>query len=637
MLACCRPATRSGLTGQRVGDDLVYWGLVAKFALELLGRQRFLPGMRAEAGGYVASWMPYLDDPADQARFGALTRTMPPVCRSVLRERQGAAHEEAPSPYTVLSSFIQYLVDDAVRSWAQQSPQAGELGLRPRRGGRLPGGRVGAAWWEALYAHDRAINVPSSRQQELGRLYTAWQSWTYHARPEATSTSASAFRPDPTDYGDDKNGDDICALVSRYLLPVARATQPDGGCFGGLARAGYACSLTLTRASIKPRKSYWPALGRAARLRPGFSAAVVRPTRGHHPDGQGGYRFLRETFASAGRDGLWRHGAALVEASPTPPERAVPRLHGQGRGRERGLLSMNTLQLDWELALGDETIRKSSSGLPSSRPRWSGPWSLGALAPEQVEAAIAFWERQRNRSALPLHEALGLALGVEHEIDGLTVTALDVEGWLGDLLGALDNREQLELAKPPDAFVGQLRPYQVRGLTRGWPFCGAGPPRPAWRMNWAWARRSRLSRCSCTCGAGGTATPAPDVDRLTDLLVATWARDDRSALPPACASCAPRCRPGRGERLLEQSMAMTCQFDVWPGAAATSEDLGGCPWERLNPRRGPNIKNPLTKQARPVSGRLRLPPGPDGDADREPPVGAVVDHDVPAAGLPGLP
>ncbi len=603
VLAVLPAGDEERLTGQRVGDDLVYWGLVAKFALELLGRQRFLPGMRAEDGGYVASWMPYLDDPADQARFGALTRAMPPVCRSVLRERQGAAHEEAPSPYTVLSSFIQYLVDDAVRSWAQQSPQAGELGLRPRRGGRLPGGRVGAAWWEALYAHDRAINVPSSRQQELGRLYTAWQSWTYHARPESDIDFRLCFRLDPPDYGDDKNGDDSARWSLRYLLQSLEDPSLMVAASEVWRERGRMLSDLDARLDHAQEKLL-AGLGRAARLSP----AVQRSLRSANPEGttltaKEAYRFLRETSHLLEEMGF----GVMVPPWWNKPDARLSvraRLHGKPEVENEGLLSMNTLiSYDWELALGDETLTQEEferlAELKTPLVKVRGRWVL--LQPEQVEAAIAFWERQRNRSALPLHEALGLALGVEHEIDGLTVTALDVEGWLGDLLGALDNREQLELAKPPDAFVGQLRPYQVRGLS--------------WL---AFLRRWGLSACLADdMGLGKTIqaialllhvreqegngdTLPPTLIVCPTSLVGNWAREIERFAPSLRVMVHHGAGRAEGSDLLEQSMGHDVVISTYGLVRRDVEDLGRVPWSNVILDEAQNIKNPLTKQARAV-------------------------------------
>ena len=42
---------------------------------------------------------------------------------------------------------------------------------------------------------------------------------------------------------------------------------------------------------------------------------------------------------------------------------------------------------------------------------------------------------------------------------------MEADGWLGDLLAGADDR-RLQALATPDGFVGELRPYQERGL--GW-------------------------------------------------------------------------------------------------------------------------------------------------------------------------
>ena len=57
---------------------------------------------------------------------------------------------------------------------------------------------------------------------------------------------------------------------------------------------------------------------------------------------------------------------------------------------------------DWELALGDEPLTREEferlAALKTPLVQVRGRWVL--LQPDQVEAAIAFWEKQRERAEL---------------------------------------------------------------------------------------------------------------------------------------------------------------------------------------------------------------------------------------------
>ncbi|NLD71308.1 MAG: DEAD/DEAH box helicase, partial [Chloroflexi bacterium] len=582
VLAVLPAGDEERLTGQRVGDDLTYWGLVAKLALELLGRQRFLPGLRSDNGDYAASWMPYLEDPADQARFAALTRGMPPVCRAVLHERQAPTPDDAPSPYTALSSFVHRLIDEAVREWAQASPRAAELGLRPRTT-RLRPSRVGTAWWQALYSSDRTVSVPTSKQPELARFYQAWQNWTYHARPESDIDFRLCFQLEPPDYENGAAGEEAHQWTLRYLLQSLEDPSLLVAASEVWRERGRLLS-TLDARLDRAQEILLAGLGRAARLSP----AIQRSLRTASPEGttlsaKEAYRFLRETSRLLEEMGF----GVMVPPWWNKPDARLSvraRLHGRPEVETEGMLSMNTLiAYDWELALGDETLTQEEferlAELKTPLVKVRGRWVL--LQPEQVEAAIAFWERQRNRSRLPLNEALGLALGVENEIDGLTVSGLEVQGWLGELLAALDGKEQMERVEAPEAFVGELRPYQLRGLS--------------WL---AFLRKWGLGACLADdMGLGKTIQAIalllhereqtvengvqPTLVVCPTSLVGNWAREVQRFAPDLRVMVHHGAGRAEGSDLLDRSLGHDVVISTYGLVRRDIEDLGHIPWANV--------------------------------------------------------
>ena len=69
----------------------------------------------------------------------------------------------------MVQSFIERLVNSAVREWSGEKAEA-------RSNGR--GFAVASAWYYALGREDE-VDVPPTRQRSLTRFYQAWQSWTY--------------------------------------------------------------------------------------------------------------------------------------------------------------------------------------------------------------------------------------------------------------------------------------------------------------------------------------------------------------------------------------------------------------------------------------------------------------------------
>ncbi|HEY7699425.1 MAG TPA: hypothetical protein VIE88_13470, partial [Vicinamibacteria bacterium] len=103
----------------RLGAGIRYWSVAARFALELLARQRFLPAIVPGDGAWVSRWEPLVEQEID--KFDALREAMPPICRALSAAEEGEITSDA-----LLRSFLSALVDRFVRRAASR------LRLRPR-------------------------------------------------------------------------------------------------------------------------------------------------------------------------------------------------------------------------------------------------------------------------------------------------------------------------------------------------------------------------------------------------------------------------------------------------------------------------------------------------------------------------
>ncbi|MHC4217046.1 MAG: hypothetical protein ACYSU7_01185, partial [Planctomycetota bacterium] len=106
-----------GPTGQvAFGRTLPWWFAVARFVLELLADQRFIPTLiqpRGDGNGLRAAWKPWLHDESAQERIGALLAAMPPVVRAV--EEPGHDEDGASDPWRILCASIDALCDATAR------------------------------------------------------------------------------------------------------------------------------------------------------------------------------------------------------------------------------------------------------------------------------------------------------------------------------------------------------------------------------------------------------------------------------------------------------------------------------------------------------------------------------------------
>ncbi|MFM7584720.1 MAG: hypothetical protein ACKO9F_18610, partial [Caldilinea sp.] len=141
----------------KLGNDLLYWSNAAKFALELLIDQQYVPALqRSGPGGLHAIWQPTLLDDRVQQRFVELVGTMPAACRAYNLEEVDAAL----SAESVTERFVAALVDAAIRRWSQSVGDSG--------------GSPVLRWVSQLHALDRQLALPP---QPAFQFVQVWQGW----------------------------------------------------------------------------------------------------------------------------------------------------------------------------------------------------------------------------------------------------------------------------------------------------------------------------------------------------------------------------------------------------------------------------------------------------------------------------
>jgi SNF2 family DNA or RNA helicase len=87
------------------------------------------------------------------------------------------------------------------------------------------------------------------------------------------------------------------------------------------------------------------------------------------------------------------------------------------------------------------------------------------LDPEQIEAAIRFWERQQLRGEINLLEALQMGISTGEEKNGLPVDEVVAEDWFKEWMDRFTQPGQMTELPQPDGLDGELRPYQVYGYS----------------------------------------------------------------------------------------------------------------------------------------------------------------------------
>ena len=133
----------------------------------------------------------------------------------------------------------------------------------------------------------------------------------------------------------------------------------------------------------------------------------------------------------------------------------------------KGLFGFNSIiEYDWQLAIGGEPISEEEFenlvNLKEPLVRIRGQWV--EVKKEDIAAAIKFF-KSRNSGEMKLGEALRLSMGPGGSDTGLPVSGYSASGWLSGLFEQLSGKEGIKELQQPGDFVGELRPYQVKGFS----------------------------------------------------------------------------------------------------------------------------------------------------------------------------
>jgi len=443
--------------GIAVGDSPRFLAEVAKLALEFLARGRVLPTLARREDRWLARWEPVTIDPGDPERVRVLAESMPPL----LRAEVGLSEHGRPAE-VVVADALGALVDACARRFL--------AGRFPR--GRRRSHSAVEAWLAGLTGEDP---VARAAERELAALAEQLDEWRqaierYAAHrtfrtcfrlsaPEepiepvaqAPTTDANRGEPVPGQWRVEillQAKDDPSVLV-----PAEEVWRSNGG---GLR--------VLGRRIEDPQERLLGGLGHALRLWPELELPLqgAAPT-GVELDADGAFRFLRGAAPALEQAGFGVLAPAWWSQRLRLKLRAEPFTEWE---QGSGLFSLDGLcAYEWRIAVGDVSLSVSelrelaALKLPLVMSR--GQWIV--LRPEDVEAALKFFESREERGEAPAAELVREGLALDAARDDLPLAEIEGTGWLGELLSANGERK-LERVATPASFTGELRPYQQRGL-----------------------------------------------------------------------------------------------------------------------------------------------------------------------------
>jgi SNF2 family DNA or RNA helicase len=362
----------------------------------------------------------------------------------------------------------------------------------------------------------------------------------------------------------------------------------------------------LGRRFEQPQEKLLAGLGYAARLFPPVAESLksARPT-GFSLDPQQAYSFMREAAPLLEEAGF---GLLVPPWWNKPGTRLGVRLRLRpSKGQPADAITSGHLTLEnlvnyqWELSLGDTPLTRQEFealvALKSPLVQIRGQWVQ--LDPEQIEAAIHFWETQQLEGEISLQEALQLGLGTETADGKLPVDDVSVEGWLADWLERFTRREELSELPPPSELRATLRPYQRYGYS--------------WL---AFLRRWGLGACLADdMGLGKTIQAitmllrekeergrlaAPTLLVCPTSVVTNWEREVRRFGPSLTTLTHQGPNRLRGAEFVQAAQAVDMVLSSYAVVRRDAEAMQSVAWLGVILDEAQNIKNPSARQTQAV-------------------------------------
>lgn len=628
--------------GVAIGDSLRFFAEASKLALELVARGRLLPGVARRERDWVSWWRAMPDDPEDVERVAMLVAAMPPLARAEI-----SLSEQSNAAQALVGDLLGAVVDACARSFLV----SGLTGRQTRRRAKRQHSVVDA-WVMALTDTDPVVDGDERELAVLAEELDEWRrAGERYAEHRMFRTCFRLCEPDESTErpGGALDGDSHSGIGANHDgegkggpgPPEIAGVDPPVDSW----RVEFLLQAKDDPSAVVPAEDVWSSngtglkvlghrladpqerllggLGHALRLWPALEPALreAAPTSVDLMP-QDAIAFVRDAAPVLEQAGFgvlvppWWNRRLRLTLNVEPFDEIE---EGSGLFGLDGLCAYQ-----WRIAVGDATLslaelrELAALKLPLVMAR--GRWIV--LHPEDVEAALAFFERRAERGQAPAGELIreGLCAGAEAKNDSPAVE-IEAGGWLKELLSSNGDRK-LQAVPTPATLEGALRPYQQRGLawlsflsSLGLGACLAddmglgktvqllalllaereqmqaqpnGTPRPAATQAERGAGKRRRKRL------------APTLLICPMSVAGNWEREAQRFAPSL------RVHVHHGpERLAEKGFARAARasdlvITTYALATRDRDTLGAVKWERIALDEAQNIKTIDTKQTRAI-------------------------------------
>jgi len=440
-----------------LAGDIRYWSHIYRWALDLIVRQKFLPGIEVKKSrrtSYKSVWQPLIDSEVDRVRLAKFTQALPEACLAYLdaEESQADTTDEG-----LLLRSLSLILDARLRPWIDINQNTfKDFGVEP--------------WLQSLAESP----VLETSTKNANRLTNALYSWTLpiseYIVNRQNELGLNRYRvcfvlTPPAETIEGKEQPDWS--LNYYLQAL---DNPDFIVDAGTIWQCAADFLKIGERTIEnPQETLLKGLGLATRIYEPILTSLNRSQPiSCSLDPIQVYEFIRGRVWQLRDNGLGVILPPGLTNDNTEQRLGIKMTAGvsQRKGERLSLHSM--LKYKLEIAVGDRTVSKTDFKklLAQKSPivEIDGQWI--ALQPSDVRAAQQVLNQSNEQLDLSVEDALRLSTGDTKTLAKLPVVKFEPTGVLAGLLDNLSDDKSVEPVNNIKDFKGELRPYQAKGV--GW-------------------------------------------------------------------------------------------------------------------------------------------------------------------------
>ena len=580
-----------------LAGDLRFWVHIYRWCLDLIVRQKFLPGIESTETINKGIWHPLIDSEVDRVRLARFSQLLPAVCLAYQElniESESISPQELllrPRSVSALLKPLTIMLDTRLRSWIDYSPSSSrDITVQP--------------WLRSLSEFNSRLDVD---HKSINRLENALYNWTLPINEYIVSSQNENLG---------QNQYRFCVSLQTPQLNQGSLAQPDWDLKYYLqaldesefiidAANIWQCatdSLTINGRTItNPQESLLKGLGLASRIYQPIADSLQqsKPVSCQLNPIQV-YEFIRAIAWQLQNNGL---GVILPPGLASGEREArlgIKITAGVDQKKGERLSLQSLLKYKLEIAVGDKTVSQKDFQclLAQKSPivEIGGQWL--ALQPSDVKAAQAVLNKSNEDMELSVEDALRLSTGDTKILAKLPVVNFEPTGVLAGLITNLTDNKSVEPIAEIEGFKGELRPYQAKGV--GWlSFL------ETWGLGACLADDMGLGKTIQTIGFLLHLKQEDILTKPTLLVCPTsvlnnWEREVRKFAPSLKTIIHHGDKRNKGKTLVKEVKDKQLVITSYSLVHRDLKTLSAVDWQGIVLDEAQNIKNPAAKQSQSV-------------------------------------